>query len=141
MAEDGPFDYEVHHPDKKKVKQVYNVNLLKERKKAPVQVPVVSLLVSEVESEGEDTDTLADLGEPATPALNHLSVTQSSQLIQVFQQVPRLFAATPGWTVMVKHTIWLKDKVPVRQRSYRVLGTPGRKAPGGGEEDSAPGGE
>lgn len=81
----GPVIYEVHHPDKKKVKQVYHVNLLEEWKEAPVQVPVVTLLVTEMESEGEDEETLANFGEPATPALDHLSVTQTSQLIQVFQ--------------------------------------------------------
>lgn len=48
----GPVTYEVHQLDKKKVKQVYHVNLLKERKEAPLQGPVVSLLVTEVESRG-----------------------------------------------------------------------------------------
>lgn len=59
-----------------------------------MQVLGVSLLMTEVESEGEDTNTLADLVEPA---------------------------ATPGRTVLVKHTVWLKDKVPARRRSYQVL--------------------
>lgn len=38
----------------------------------------------------------------------------------MFQQVRSLFAANPGRYVLVEHTIRLKDKVPVRQRSNRV---------------------
>lgn len=34
----GPVTYKIYNPDKKKVKQVYNANLLKEWKEAPVQV-------------------------------------------------------------------------------------------------------
>lgn len=76
----GPVTYEIHHPDKKKVKRVYHVNLLKEWKEAPVQVPVASLLVAEVGSEGEEEGSLADLSQSTKPALNHLSATQNRQL-------------------------------------------------------------
>eukprot|EP00064_Thunnus_orientalis_P016885 superscaffoldBa00003444_g16958 len=80
----GPVTYEIHHPVKKKAKQIYHVNLLKEWKEAPVQVPVASLLVTEVGSEGEEESTLADLNQSAEPALDHLSVSQCSQLSQGF---------------------------------------------------------
>lgn len=57
----GPVTYEVHHLRKNKVKQVYNVNLLKEWKEVPVHV----LVVAEVEIEGKDENTLANSGEHA----------------------------------------------------------------------------
>lgn len=61
----GPVTYEVHHLRKNKVKQVYNVNLVKEWREVPVHILVVSLLVAEVEIEGKDENTLADSSEHA----------------------------------------------------------------------------
>lgn len=116
----GPVTYEIHHADKKKAKQVYHVNLLKKWEEAPVQVPVASLLVAEVDTEGEEESCLADLSQSAKPALDHLSAIQNSQLGQVFEKVSKLFAGNPGRMVLVEHIIRLKDRMPVRQRSYRV---------------------
>ncbi|KAM4549940.1 uncharacterized protein V3H82_019144 [Fundulus diaphanus] len=117
----GPVTYEIHHPDKKKAKQTYHVNLLKEwREAVPVSAPVLSLLVAEVDSEGDEELSLVDHHQPPPPTLDHLSITQSSQLSEVFRRVPKLFAANPGRTAMIEHVIRLKDKGPIRQRSYRV---------------------
>ncbi|KAK7893383.1 hypothetical protein WMY93_022535 [Mugilogobius chulae] len=119
----GPVTYEIHQPDKKKTKQTYHVNLLKEWKEAPVPVPVVSLVMTDVDSEAEEESPLTALNktsDTAQPALDHLSAVQSSQLSEVFQRVSKLFAANPGKTILVEHVIRLKDKGPVRQRSYRV---------------------
>ncbi|CAL9692012.1 unnamed protein product [Knipowitschia caucasica] len=115
-----PVTYEIHHPEKRKAKQTYHVNLLKEWKEAAVRASMASLLVTEVDSDGEEESTLSDLQRPAEPALGHLTATQSTQLCQVFQGVSKLFAASPGRTTLVEHVIRLKDKGPVRQRSYRV---------------------
>lgn len=122
----GPVTYEIHHPDKKKAKQVYHINLLKEWKEAPAPVPapapgpVTSLVVTEVDSEGEEEETTLVNLRSVQPVPDHLSSVQSSQLSQVFQRVSKLFAANPGRTVLVEHGIRLKDQGPVRQRSYRV---------------------
>ena len=116
----GPVTYEIHQPDKKKAKQIYHVNLLKEWKEAPVRVPVASLLVREVDSEGEEESTVVDLTQSAELALGHLSAVQSSQLCQVFQWVSKLFAANPWKTELIEHVVCLKDKEPVRQRAYLV---------------------
>ena len=116
----GPVTYKIHQPDKKKAKQIYHDNLLKEWKEAPVRVPVASLLVTEVDSDGEEESTLAKLTQSAESALDHLSDVQSSQLSQVLQRVPMLFKANPGKTDLVEHVVRLKDKGPVRQRAYWV---------------------
>lgn len=47
----GPITYK---PDKKKAKQIYHVNRLKEWKEALVWDPVASLLVTEVDRAGEE---------------------------------------------------------------------------------------
>lgn len=116
----GPVTYEIHHPEKRKAKQTYHINLLKEWKEAPVLVPVASLLVTEVDSEGEEESSLANFNQPVEPALDHLSAIQTSQLSEVFRGVSKLFAANPGKTVLVEHIVRLKERGPVRQRSYRV---------------------
>lgn len=68
----GPVTYEIHHPDEKRAKQIYYVNLLKEWKEAPVQVPVASLLVKEVDSEGRRS-----LPSPTSSSLLNLLLTIS----------------------------------------------------------------
>lgn len=56
----GPVTYEIHHPEKRKVKQTSHVNLLKEWKEASVQVPGTSLLAMELDSDKEEETTLAN---------------------------------------------------------------------------------
>ncbi|CAL9707672.1 unnamed protein product [Knipowitschia caucasica] len=116
----GPVTYEVHHPDKKKVKQTYHVNLLKEWKER--EGPVASLLVQHVRvPDGEEEDTGAEgLPQAAEPVLAHLTRVQAVQLLRVFDNVPSLFAANPGKTTLVEHVIRLKEGRPIRQRAYRV---------------------
>lgn len=92
---------------------------------------MASLLVTEVDSDGEEENTLADLNQSAEPALDHLSVIQISQLSQVFQRVSKLFGAN-------LEGLYLWSMPP-----EVLLGapTPGCKAPKGGGGDAAPGGD
>lgn len=73
----------IFKPNKKKTKQIYHINLLKEWKEAPVWDPLASLLVTEVdskgESKGEEESPFADLNQATAPTLDHLSAAQSSQ--------------------------------------------------------------
>lgn len=65
-----------------------------------------------VDSEGEEESTLAEVNQPAEPALDHLSVIQSGQLCRVFQRVSKLLAANPGKSDLVEHVVHLKDNGP-----------------------------
>ena len=118
----GPVTYEVLHPEKKRTKQTYHVNLLKEWKERTAAVTPSSLLVQQVDvpenEEGEDG--VEGLPTAAEPVVAHLTSEQVDQLLSVFKEVPSLFAARPGKTAVVEHVIRLKDVNPIRQRSYRV---------------------
>ena len=116
----GPVTYEVHHPEKKRSKQTYHVNLLKEWRERPIQAPVKVLLVREVDSEEEVEAELQTLTTTATPVLTHLPQEQAAQLLQIFQEAPALFAARPGRTTLGEHVIRLKEGQPIRQRPYRI---------------------
>lgn len=59
-----------------------------------------SLLVTEVDSEGEEESTLADLNQVAKPALDHVSAIPT-KLSLVFHKVSKLFAGNPGRAVLV----------------------------------------
>lgn len=104
----GPVTYEIHHPNKQKMKQTYHVNLLNELKEVPFQVPVVSLLVTEVDLEKEEA-SLENLTNSTAPTLDHLTLGQSTQLSQVFQSV-----SSPGKTTVVEHVIRIKEAQPIR---------------------------
>lgn len=120
----GPVTHEVHHPDKKKPKQTYHMNLLKAWKERSAEVPesrgskVLMVLPVNLEEEPETGPKV--LAEAATPVLIHLPPEQASQLLKVFHKTPSLFAASPGKTTLVEHVIRLKDGRPIRQRPYRV---------------------
>lgn len=116
----GPVTYEVLQPDKKKNKQTYHVNLLKEWREYPTAVPEAGLLVRKVEVEEEEDPGVPVLMEDAEPRVAHLSANQAAELLKVFQDVPSLFAAKPGRTALIEHVIRLKDHRPIRQRPYRV---------------------
>ena len=119
----GPVTYEILHPDKKKSKQTYHVNLLKEWRERPADAPTRVLFAQRVEQEEdeEELDTgLEGLTNNAIPVLSHLPPERASRLLQTFQEVPSLFSASPGRTPIVEHVIRLKDGRPIRQRPYRV---------------------
>ncbi|KAK7938780.1 hypothetical protein WMY93_002106 [Mugilogobius chulae] len=119
----GPVTYEVLHPEKKKPKQTYHVNLLKAWVERSVQAPAKVLFVEKVH-EDEDHDELEGglegRTDNAAPLLVHLPPEQAAQLLQTFKEVSSLFNARPGKTTVVEHVIRLKDSRPIRQRPYRV---------------------
>ncbi|KAK7880009.1 hypothetical protein WMY93_033328 [Mugilogobius chulae] len=119
----GPVTYEVLHPEKKKPKQTYHVNLLKAWMERSVQAPAKVLFVEKVH-EDEDHDELEGglegRTDNAAPLLVHLPPEQAAQLLQTFKEVSSLFNARPGKTTVVEHVIRLKDSRPIRQRPYRV---------------------
>uniref|UniRef100_A0A8C5G2Y2 Integrase p58-like C-terminal domain-containing protein n=1 Tax=Gouania willdenowi TaxID=441366 RepID=A0A8C5G2Y2_GOUWI len=115
----GPVTYEIHHPEKKKAKQTYHINLLKEWKDPAVPVPNAALLVQAVEKEEDlDVGLVAEVGN--RPDLSHLTAELGTQLRQLFYDLPSLFSAKPGKTLLIEHTIRLKDSHPCRQRPYRI---------------------
>lgn len=114
----GPVTYEIHHPDKKKPRQTYHVNLLKAWREAPAATP--ALLVRQVEVEEEEDPGVPVVTKPSEPLVAHLSADQAADLRQIFREVPSLFAAEPGKTTLIEHVIRLKDRTPFRQRPYRV---------------------
>lgn len=119
----GPVTYEILHPEKKKSKQTYHINLLKEWKERSIQAPAKVLFVRKVEPEEEEEELEAgpeDLTTSASQTLVYLSSEEATQLLQTFKEVSSQFSASPGKTTVVEHVIRLKDGRPIRQRPYRV---------------------
>uniref|UniRef100_A0A3P9KG95 Gypsy retrotransposon integrase-like protein 1 n=1 Tax=Oryzias latipes TaxID=8090 RepID=A0A3P9KG95_ORYLA len=116
----GPVTYEVHHPDKKKEKQTYHVNLLKEWKEGANHPTEKSLLVRAVKTEEDLDSDLGALTHSTPPSLSHLPPEQTTQIMDLFRETPSLFSAQPGRTILISHSIRLKDGRPIRQRPYRV---------------------
>uniref|UniRef100_A0A3Q1EX45 Gypsy retrotransposon integrase-like protein 1 n=2 Tax=Acanthochromis polyacanthus TaxID=80966 RepID=A0A3Q1EX45_9TELE len=116
----GPVTYEIHHPERKRAKQTYHVNLLKEWKERAVSGPaLLPQGVEEVDKEdGPDVRLIAEV--EGDLDLSHLVEELVVELRQLFAEMPSLFSATPGKTRVIEHTIRLKDTRPFRQRPYRV---------------------
>uniref|UniRef100_A0A3P9LR23 Gypsy retrotransposon integrase-like protein 1 n=1 Tax=Oryzias latipes TaxID=8090 RepID=A0A3P9LR23_ORYLA len=113
----SPVTYEIEHPERKKKKQIYHVNLLKEWKEQVTQPVKATLVVGQPEKEAVNEEVLK---ETLTLGLEHLTREQITQLSQVFQEVSSLFSNNPGRTTLAEHTIRLKEAKPVRQQPYRV---------------------
>uniref|UniRef100_A0A3B3HU39 Gypsy retrotransposon integrase-like protein 1 n=1 Tax=Oryzias latipes TaxID=8090 RepID=A0A3B3HU39_ORYLA len=113
----GPVTYEVHHPEKKKSKQTYHINLLKEWRENPDPTPTRAMLVRKINSE-EDSDE--DTSSGGSAGLAHLPPKQATELTELFKDVSSLFADKPGMTCLIEHIIRLKNGLPIRQRPYRV---------------------
>ncbi|KAK7922269.1 hypothetical protein WMY93_009171 [Mugilogobius chulae] len=116
----GPVTYEILQPEKKKPRQTYHVNLLKEWKETPAVAPKAALLVRRVEVEEEEDPGVPVVTKASEPLVAHLSADQAADLLGVFKDMPSLFTAEPGKTTLIEHVIRLKDKNPIRQRPYRV---------------------
>ncbi|KAK7930573.1 hypothetical protein WMY93_006968 [Mugilogobius chulae] len=115
----GPVTYEILHPEKKKVKQTYHINLLKEWKEPAAAT--ASLLVQPVQVEEEvDPDVAIVTEVESSPDVTHLAANLVTELRQLFSEMPSLFSAKPGRTFVIEHTIRLKDRNPFRQRPYRI---------------------
>lgn len=120
----GPATYEVHHPEKKKPKQTYHVNMLKacedQSSEDPVSNNTKVLMVRQVNLEVEMEAEPKELTEAGTPVLNHLPPVHAKQLQKVLNEAPSLFRASLGKTDLVEHVVRLKEQQPIRQLPYCV---------------------
>ncbi len=112
----GPATYEIDLPGRRKPRQTFHVNLLKEWHE---RQPELQLRVQAVVEEEESPEQFFPTGQQsATLDLSHLTSRQQEELGAVIP--PGLFQERPGFTTVVEHSIPLKDPTPVRQRMYRV---------------------
>ena len=112
----GPATYEIDLPGRRKPRQTFHVNLLKEWHE---RRPELQLRVQAVAEEEESPEQFFPTGQQSGPLdLSHLSSAQQGELEAI---IPAgLFQERPGFTTVVEHSIHLKDTTPVRQRMYRV---------------------
>ncbi|CAI5671461.1 unnamed protein product [Oreochromis niloticus] len=87
----GPVTYEIYHPEKKKPKQTYHVNLLKEWEERAHQAPAEALIAREVPREEETEPEQGS--DPMSPVLTHLTPQQAAQLLQILRETPSLCSA------------------------------------------------
>ena len=114
----GPATYEIDMPDRKKTRQVYHINMLKEwRERNPEGS--LQLRVQAVGEEEDHPEQFFPTAQVPTPLdLAHLSPQQQRELEDIIP--PGLCQEKPGITTLVEHSIPLKDTTPVRQRMYRI---------------------
>ncbi|KAL2102386.1 hypothetical protein ACEWY4_001554 [Coilia grayii] len=114
----GPVTYELEMPGRRKTKQVFHVNLLKEwrEREAPLSQ---QLLVQDVQGDVEVQEQFFPaVASPSEPDISHLTAQQAQELKAIIP--PGLFSEQPGRTSWVEHDLHLKDSTPVRQRMYRI---------------------
>lgn len=134
-------NYEIFTPFRRKLTQLYHVNLLKpyyEKSNGEVN-PVCSALLAvsgvgagfcsgQMENEGKEPDDGILRGrlnnseslERLNDDLVHLSPSQVAELSALLRSFPGLFGDTPSRTDWVEHDIDVGNASPVRQRYYRV---------------------
>ncbi len=88
----GPVTYEIHHPEKRKAKQTYHINLLKDWKEPPVSQGMTMMVrkMTEVMDEEPEPEARAQR-EPAEVNLEHLQDPNRPQLQGLLEQFPILF--------------------------------------------------
>ena len=110
----GPATYEIEMPERRRPRQTFHVNLLKEwHTSAP------ALRVQSVVEEDDRPEQFFPTRQSATTLdVSHLSPQQQAELDRI---IPAdLFQERPGFTTLVEHSVTLNDSTPVRQRMYRV---------------------
>ena len=115
----GPVTYEVAMPDRRKPKQVFHINLLKEWISRPGATSDLmwARRVDEADELKEQYFPTAG-GEASRPSVEHLSNQRQRELLQV---VPGgLFREEPGRTTLIHHNIKLTSPGPIRQTSLRA---------------------
>ena len=116
----GPVTYEVAMPDRRRTKNVFHVNLLKEWITRPGATSDLMWAARAVEEEEELKEQyFPTAGEEASyPSVEHLASHQQEELLQIIPE--GLFREEPGRTTVIQHDIRLTSPGPVRQTSYRV---------------------
>lgn len=109
----GPATYEIDLPGRRKPRQTFHVNLLKEWLERAVQ-PGLQLRVQAMMEEEESPEQFFPTSQPAsTLEVSLLTFHQQRELEGIIP--PDLFQEKPGFTSVVEHSIPLK-----RQRMYRA---------------------
>ena len=114
----GPVTYELEMPGKRKTRQVFHINLLKEWHERELPLSH-QLMVRSVREDEDAPEQFFPSQVPNTePDLSHLTAQQAQELQAIILE--GMFSEQPGRTAVVEHDIQLKDSKPVRQRMYRI---------------------
>lgn len=119
LSKVGPVTYELAMPDRRRPRQKFHINLLKEWVSRPDTVSHLNW-ARVVEEEEELKEQYFPTRGDKTPSLplQHLSSQQQADVQQVIPE--GLFREEPGRTTLIQHSIRLTGPGPIRQTSYRV---------------------
>ena len=132
-------DYVVSTPDRRKQRQLCQINMLKEyhmREEDSADhaaIPVVLVMVTDGNSSPNDTEDMVDLSDECGVRINnsqilsnlkaklgHLTQSQSAELEATIQGNLKLFPDVPSRTNKVYHDVDFGEAEPVEQPPYRV---------------------
>ncbi|KAL2089209.1 hypothetical protein ACEWY4_016108 [Coilia grayii] len=109
----GQVTYEILMPGRKRDKQIFHVNMLKEWK-----VRDVAVARREEEEDHEEQFFPVEQSAEVSPDLSHLSPECQQELEACIPE--GVFSEAPGRTQLVQHRIQLKAPGPVRLPGYRI---------------------
>nr|XP_040022572.1 uncharacterized protein LOC120811351 [Gasterosteus aculeatus aculeatus] len=104
----GEVNYKVRQPGRRKICQIYHINLLK-RWHAPDSVPMAAL-----------TTETQDRVPSQVPLGPHLSPTHRQDMVELTGQFKDVFSDMPGRTTVINHDIITEPGKKVRLRPYRI---------------------
>ncbi|XP_068203040.1 uncharacterized protein [Palaemon carinicauda] len=118
-------NYVVETPDRRKKTQVCHVNMLKAYQGRETIRPVLSLAKVEEKEEFGETSSMSLLGNSVALGnlpgmLDHLSATQSKEVMNLITKFAVLFQDVPGLTSLLMHDVEVGDARPIKQHPYRV---------------------
>ncbi|KAL2096319.1 hypothetical protein ACEWY4_008467 [Coilia grayii] len=118
LAKVGPVTYELAMPDRRRPRQRFHVNLLKEWVRPDTASHLNWARVVEEEEESKEQYFPTSGGETPSPPVQHLSSQQQEDMLQIIPE--GLFREKPGRMTLIQHDIRLTGPGPIRQTSYRV---------------------
>ncbi|XP_076056339.1 uncharacterized protein LOC143034289 [Oratosquilla oratoria] len=135
LEQQGPLNYIIETPDRRKKQQLVHINLIKRYLSRPPEEDTKTMPISIVnpvtlpKDEGTPTTDfpLPNSAFSNRETLHHLDKylsglhpSQKTQLISVIKRFPEITLDHPGLCNVFQHNIQLKDtnQVPIRQRSY-----------------------
>lgn len=118
LGKKSPVTYEIAMPDRRKPRQMFHINLLKEWYPRQEEVSYQMFIRVVEEEEEEEQLYLPPKGQTGSWDLSHLTHEQQEQIMTCLS--PEVFRETPGITNLVHHQIQLKENSPIRQWPYRV---------------------
>ena len=114
----GPVTYEIEMPERRKTKQTFHANLLKEWHERDQPLSHQLLVRAVAEEDDPSEQFFPSRAAPAELDYSHLTPEQRQELQAVIPE--GLFQDQPGRTSLVEHDIRLKDSKPARPRMYRI---------------------